>query len=133
MNIRANSNHREFHKFRKATVGIMYLKHILTYHYVKIYVDNPNNILILTIKSNQLHLFVWMISSINFSHDALASLDINRTKIVFYKFGKHDFGAAVINRGIIMKKSCSEEEIRQKLCFQIRQTRFITQIESDKC
>ena len=34
---------------------------------------------------------------------------------------EEDFGAAVINRGIIMKKLCSEEEIRQKSCFQIRQ------------
>ena len=61
------------------------------------------------------------IFKLNSSHDALATRDINRTKIVFYKFGIHDFGAAYINRGIIMKKSCSEEEIRQKSCFQIRQ------------
>ena len=46
----------------KATVGILYLKHILTYQYVKIYVANPNNILFLTIKSKQLLLFVWMLS-----------------------------------------------------------------------
>ena len=51
MNIRANSNRREFHNFRKATVGIMYLKHILTYQDVRTYVANPNNILFLTIKS----------------------------------------------------------------------------------
>ena len=63
MNIRANSNRREFHNFNKATAGIMYFKHILTYQYVKIYVDNPNNILFLTIKSKQLFLFVWMLSS----------------------------------------------------------------------
>ena len=63
MNIRANSNRREFHNFRKATVGIMYLKHILTYQFVRIYVANPNNILFLTIKSKQLLLFVWMLSS----------------------------------------------------------------------
>ena len=107
MKSRANSNHREFHNFRKATVGIMYLKHILTYQYVKIYVANPNNILFLTIQNKQLLLFVWMLSS-------------HRTKIVLYKFGKRDFGAAVINHGIIMKKSYSEEEIRQKSCFQIR-------------
>ena len=85
---------------------------------------NPNNILFLTIKSKQLLLFVWIyleIFKLNSSHDALDTRDINRTKIVFYKFGIHDFGAAYINRGIIMKKSCSEEEIRQKSCFQIRQ------------
>ena len=46
----------------KAKVGILYLKHILTYQYVKIYVANPNNILFLTIKSKQLLLFVWMLS-----------------------------------------------------------------------
>ena len=84
---------------------------------------NPNNFL--TIKSKQLLLFVWMLSSnffkLNSSHDARATRDINRTKIVFYTFGIHNFGAAYINRGIIMKKSCSEEEIRQKSCFQIRQ------------
>ena len=61
------------------------------------------------------------IFKLNSSHDALATRDINRTKIVFHKFGIHDFGAAYINRGIIMKKSCSEEEIRQKSCFQIRE------------
>ena len=47
---------------KKAAVGILYLKHILTYQYVKIYVANPNNILFLTIKSKQLLLFVWMLS-----------------------------------------------------------------------
>ena len=57
MNIRANSNRREFHNFRKATVSIMYLKHILTYQYVEIYMDHPNNILFLTIKRKQLLLF----------------------------------------------------------------------------
>ena len=61
------------------------------------------------------------IFKLNSSHDALATLDINRTKIVFYKFGQHDSGAAAINRGVIIKKSCSEEKIRQKSCFQIRQ------------
>ena len=126
MNIRANSNRREFHNFRKATVGIMYLKHILTYQFVKLYVVNPNtsNILFPTIKSNNwssLFGCFLAIFKLNSSHDALATLDINRTKIVFYKFGKYDFGAAVINRGIIMKKSWSEEEIRKKSCFQIRQ------------
>ena len=45
----------------KAAVGILYLKHILTYQFVKIYVANPNNILFLTFKSNQLLLFVWML------------------------------------------------------------------------
>ena len=40
----------------------LYLKHILTYQYVKIYVANPKNILFLTIKSKQLLLFVWMLS-----------------------------------------------------------------------
>ena len=40
---------------------------------------------------------------------------------MFNKYGIHDFGAAVINREIIMKKSCSEEELRQNSCFQIRQ------------
>ena len=60
MNIRANSNRIEFHNSRKATVGIMYLKHILTYQYLKIYVAYPNNILFLTIK---MLLFVWMLSS----------------------------------------------------------------------
>ena len=44
------------------------------------------------------------IFKLNSSHDALATRDINRTKIVFYKFGIHDFGIAYINRGIIMKK-----------------------------
>ena len=63
MNIRANSNRREFHNFRKATGDIMYLKLILTFQYVKIYVDNPNNILFLTIKSEQLLLFIWMFTS----------------------------------------------------------------------
>ena len=106
------------------TVGIIYLKHILTYQYVKIYVDNPNNILFLTIKANNCSSFFGCylaIFKLNSSHDAIATLDINHTKIVFYIFGKHDFGTAVINRGIIMQKSCSEEEIRQKSCFQIRQ------------
>ena len=42
----------------------MYLKHILAYQSVKIYVDNPNNILFLTIKSKQLLLFVWMLHSV---------------------------------------------------------------------
>ena len=63
MNIRANSNRIEFHNFRKATVGIMYLKHILTYQHLKIYVAYPNNILFLTIKSKQMFVFVWMLSS----------------------------------------------------------------------
>ena len=63
MNIRANSSRREFHNYRKATVGIMYLKHILTYKSGKIYVDNPNNILFITTKSKQLLLFVWMLFS----------------------------------------------------------------------
>ena len=88
----------------------------------------PNNILFLTIKSKQLTAPLCLelgsylaIFKLNSSHDALATLDINRIKIIFYTFGKHDFGAAVINHGIIMKKSCSEEEIRQKSYFQIRQ------------
>ena len=90
MNIRVNSNRMKFHNFIKATVSILYLKHILTYQYVKIYVANPNNILFLTIKSKQLLLFVWMLSryfKLNSSHDALTTRDINRTKIVFI----HDF------------------------------------------
>ena len=56
------------------------------------------------------------IFKLNSSRDALATRDINRTKIVFYKFGIHDFGAAYINRGIIMKKSCSEEDLLHKSC-----------------
>ena len=89
----------------------MYLKHIVTYQYVQ-NEANPINILCLTIKSNQLLLFVSMLLrnfQINFSHDALATLDINRKKIMFNRYGIHDFGAAVINREIIMRKSCSEE------------------------
>ena len=94
MNIRANSSRRESHNFRKARVGIMYLKHILTYQSVKTYADNPNNILFLTIKRKQLLLFVWMLS-INFQIKFFPWCPCytwhNRTKIVFYIFGIHDF------------------------------------------
>ena len=107
----------------KTTVDIIYLKHILTYQCVKIHAANPKNILFLTIKSKQLLLFgcYLAIFKLNSSRDALATLDIYCIKIVFYKFEIHALSAALINRGIIMKKSCYEEEIRQKVVFQIRQ------------
>ena len=42
----------------------------------------------------------------------------------------HDFGHALINREIVMKKSCSEEKLRQKSCFQIWQSTiyYITRV-----
>ena len=109
----------------KAAVGILYLKHILTYQYVKIYVAYPNNILFLTIKSKQLLLFVWMLSR-NFQTKFFPwclyyTWHKSYKNRVLQKIGIHDFAAAYINRGIIMKKSCSEEEVRLKSCFQIRQ------------
>ena len=124
MNIRANSNHTEFHNFINATVGILYLKHILTNQYVKIYSANPNNILFLTIKSKQLLLFVWMLSR-HFQTKLFPwcpcytwhKSDKNRVLQIW----NTRFWCCIYKSWNHHKKSCSEEEIRQKPCFQIRQ------------
>ena len=50
-------------------------------------------------------MFNLVIFKLNSSHDALCTFDINRTIIECNKFEIHDFGAALINRGIIIKTS----------------------------
>ena len=83
--------------------------------------------ILLTYKSPLLGCYL-AIFKLNSSHDALAIAEINRKKIVFYKFGIHDFGAAFTNRGIVMKKSCSGQEISQKSCFQIWHKSCLTRV-----